>query len=118
MGRVFEWIKRHGGIEGMQKSAVIKSQMIYKILDETNGFYKGTVNSKYRSRMNVPFRIPDNEALEEEFLQEAGKNGMVQLRGHRAVGGIRASLYNAITLEETETLANYMIEFYKKHTKN
>lgn len=114
MGRVFQWLKRNGGIEGMNKRAQIKSQSIYKIIDESNGFYVCPVNKDSRSRMNIPYRIggiAGDDALEKEFLQGAEKSGMMQLKGHRSVGGIRASLYNAITLEETETLAKFMKSF-------
>lgn len=114
MGRVFQWLKRNGGIEGMNKRAQIKSQSIYKIIDDSNGFYVCPVHKDARSRMNIPYRIGGvggNDTLEKEFLQGAEKLGMMQLKGHRSVGGIRASLYNAITLEETETLAKFMKSF-------
>ncbi|CAO1439601.1 unnamed protein product [Diamesa hyperborea] len=114
MGRVFQWLKRNGGIEGMNKRAQIKSQSIYKIIDESNGFYVCPVHKDARSRMNIPYRIggvAGDDSLEKEFLQGAEKLGMMQLKGHRSVGGIRASLYNAITLEETETLGKFMKSF-------
>lgn len=116
MGRVFEWITKNGGIEGMNKLSRIKSQMIYEAIDVSNGFFTCPVTKNCRSRMNIPFRIDGgNDALEKEFLQKAEKKKMVQLKGHRSVGGIRASLYNAITLENTETLARFMREFYESH---
>lgn len=112
MGRVFEWLKRNGGVAGMEKLSREKSQMIYKIIDGSNGLYSCPVDKKNRSRMNIPFRIGGaNDALEKEFLQKAEVLKMVQLKGHRSVGGIRASLYNAITLGNTETLAQFMKEF-------
>lgn len=116
MGRVFQWLMKKGGIEGMAKLSQAKSQMIYGIIDSSNGFYTCPVDKNVRSRMNIPFRIgglPGNDALEKEFLQKAEKLNMVQLKGHRSVGGIRASLYNAITMENTETLAKFMKEFYE-----
>lgn len=116
MGRVFEWLKRNGGIAGFDKLSQEKSQMIYKIIDGSNGFYTCPVDKNDRSRMNVPFRIggtPGSEALEKEFLQKAEQKKMMQLKGHRSVGGIRASLYNAISLENTKTLAEFMKEFYE-----
>ena len=116
MGRVFEWLKKKGGIAGMEKMSQAKSQMIYKIIDASNGFYTCPVDKNARSRMNIPFRIgglSGNDALEKEFLQKAEQLKMVQLKGHRSVGGIRASLYNAISLENTETLAKFMKEFYE-----
>lgn len=115
MGRVFEWLKRKGGIEGMDKCSHAKSSMIYKIIDESHGFYTCPVAKDSRSRMNIPFRVggpSGNDVLEKEFLSRAEQKKMVQLKGHRSVGGIRASLYNAITLENTETLATFMREFY------
>jgi len=121
MGRVFEWIKRKDGVTGMHKAALIKSQMIYNIIDNSTGFYSCPINVKSRSRMNVPFRImkngkPDDE-LEKEFLKGAEALNMVQLKGHRSVGGIRASLYNAVKIEEAKVLATYMTEFQSKHQK-
>lgn len=114
MGRVFEWLRRQGGIEGMNKLSLEKSKMIYDVIDKSNGFYTCPVDVKCRSRMNLPFRIgglPGNDALEKEFLQKAEKLEMMQLKGHRSVGGIRASLYNAITLGNTDVLAKFMTEF-------
>lgn len=99
----------------MAKLSLAKSQMIYKIIDDSDGFFTCPVDKNVRSRMNIPFRIggiPGNDALEKEFLQKAEQLKMVQLKGHRSVGGIRASLYNAITLENTETLAKFMKDFY------
>lgn len=119
MGRVFEWIKRQGGVVAMNKAAVTKSQMIYKIIDNSKGFYSCPIDVKSRSRMNVPFRVcksgKGDEELEKEFLKGAEALKMMQLKGHRSVGGIRASLYNAVKVEEAEILAKYMIEFQEKH---
>ncbi|XP_034487765.1 probable phosphoserine aminotransferase [Drosophila innubila] len=118
MGLVFQWIKRNQGIEGMAKLANAKSKLIYDIIDGSNGFYYCPVESRVRSHMNVPFRIGSaagNDALEKEFLAKAETEGMIQLKGHRSVGGIRASLYNAITLDETQQLAKLMLSFYEKN---
>ncbi|XP_055381068.1 probable phosphoserine aminotransferase [Condylostylus longicornis] len=115
---VLDWIKKHGGIDGMAKNADIKSQLIYKVIDESNGFYNCPVVTDARSRMNLPFRIGSikgDDDLENKFLKGAEVEGMIQLKGHRSVGGIRASLYNAITIAETERLADYMIEFCKNN---
>nr|CAD7265943.1 unnamed protein product [Timema shepardi] len=114
MSRVFEWIKRNGGVLQMEKNAIEKSNTIYSIIESSGGFYSCPVKKDSRSRMNVPFRIGGengNEALEKEFLNGAQKLGMLQLKGHRMVGGIRASLYNAITIQEAQVLAAYMKEF-------
>ncbi|XP_076239432.1 phosphoserine aminotransferase [Calliopsis andreniformis] len=117
VGLVFKWIKEHGGIEGMEKLAIMKSQKIFQVIDESKGFYSCPVKSNVRSRMNVPFRIAEgDEELEKKFLSGASARRMLQLKGHRSVGGIRVSLYNAITLEEADKLAEYMKLFYQEHS--
>jgi len=113
---ILEWIRDSGGPEAIFELNRQKSSRIYDIIDSSNGFYKSDVEKQCRSQMNIPFRIcgPDSkpsEALEAEFLKMAKERNMISLKGHRSVGGIRASLYNAITLEETEQLAQLMIEF-------
>ncbi|KAG5669867.1 hypothetical protein PVAND_000158 [Polypedilum vanderplanki] len=114
--RVFEWIKRNGGIEGMNKLAMKKSSLIYNTINNSNNFYTCPVDERYRSRMNLPFRIKGgDETLEKEFLKKAEQLGMMQLKGHRSVGGIRTSLYNAITVENAEFLNKFMNEFYKNN---
>uniref|UniRef100_A0A1L8DZL1 Phosphoserine aminotransferase n=1 Tax=Nyssomyia neivai TaxID=330878 RepID=A0A1L8DZL1_9DIPT len=118
MGRVFEWIKRRGGVDAMYDASIKKSQMIYNEITRSAGFYSCPVQEDSRSRMNVPFRIAQgDDALEKAFLKGAEARKMVQLKGHRSVGGIRASLYNAVTIEEAETLAKYMREFFEEHKK-
>lgn len=111
---MLRWIKEHGGLVGMEENAARKSRMIYNIIDRSSGFYSNGVDTEFRSRMNVVFRIggpQGNAALEREFLKGAEKRGMVQLRGHALVGGIRVSLYNAISIQDTTRLANFMIDF-------
>lgn len=117
MGLVFKWILKNGGLDEMERRAVIKSKLVYDVVAESDGFYYAPVHANYRSKMNVPFRIgaSGDETLEKEFLKGAEALGMVQLKGHRSVGGIRASLYNAITIEETTILVNYMKEFAKNN---
>ncbi|XP_017477951.1 PREDICTED: probable phosphoserine aminotransferase [Rhagoletis zephyria] len=118
MGLVFKWIKRNGGVAGMTKNAATKSKLIYDVIEKSNGFYSCPVEKRVRSRMNVPFRIGSVEgvdALEKKFLAKAECQGMIQLKGHRSVGGIRASLYNAITVDETEQLAKLMTEFFQNN---
>ncbi|XP_014245429.1 probable phosphoserine aminotransferase isoform X1 [Cimex lectularius] len=115
MGEVFDWIKKNGGVEGMEKRAKEKSKMIYSAIDNSDGFYICPVKDAVRSRMNVPFRISKTE-LEEEFLKEAKKLKMIQLKGHRLVGGIRASIYNAISVEETTFLFKFMNDFKNKYS--
>ncbi|XP_036383670.1 phosphoserine aminotransferase [Megalops cyprinoides] len=118
MGLVLEWIKNNGGTVAMERLNKEKSGMIYDIINGSNGFYVCPVDVKCRSRMNVPFRIgkqEGDEALEKLFLDGASKLGMISLKGHRSVGGIRASLYNAVTVEDTRVLAEYMRTFLKEH---
>lgn len=109
-GLVFQWILDCGGVEEMARRAQSKSKALYGTIDGSDGFYRGTVQNTVRSRMNVPFRVA-NEELEPVFLKEATQAGMVQLKGHRSVGGIRASLYNAITTDEVEVLTSFMKDF-------
>ncbi|XP_001600620.1 probable phosphoserine aminotransferase [Nasonia vitripennis] len=115
VGRVFEWIKKNGRVEGMAELAHKKSKLIYDVIEQSNGFYICPIDKKCRSRMNIPFRIKNDEALENAFVAGAAALNMLQLKGHRSVGGIRASLYNAVTLEQVEALAKYMKAFYQKH---
>lgn len=118
MGRVFAWLKRNGGIDGMQRLSEQKSQLIYNVIDSSDGFFTCPVAMDNRSRMNLPFRIlGGDESMEKEFLQQAEKRKMMQLKGHRSVGGIRASLYNAISLENADTLAKFMREFSENNKK-
>jgi len=116
VGKVFKWIKKSGGIAAMEQNSAKKSQLIYDIIESSNGFYSCPIDKAFRSRTNVVFRINGgDEALEKLFLSGAEQRGMVQLKGHRSVGGIRASLYNAVTLEDTTILAVYLAEFLQNH---
>jgi phosphoserine aminotransferase len=113
MKLVLEWIKNSGGLEKIGKINKRKAHLIYKIID-ASGFYRGTVQKADRSLMNVTFRLPSEE-LENKFVNEAKELNMIGLKGHRSVGGIRASLYNAVTPKAVKTLANFMQEFEKKN---
>lgn len=115
MWRVLEWIKKRGGLKGMEEKSAEKSSLLYDIIDQSNGFYACPVKKEHRSRLNVPFTIPGHPELESLFLKEAESLGMIQLKGHRMVGGIRASLYNAVTVQETKILADFMKSFRNKH---
>lgn len=115
---MLRWIKDNGGLAAMEQNAAKKSQMLYDIIDRSEGFYSNSVDREFRSRMNVVFRIggPNgNPTLEREFLSGAEERNMIQLRGHSLVGGIRVSLYNAISVEDTTRLANYMSYFQTEH---
>ncbi|XP_031426921.1 phosphoserine aminotransferase [Clupea harengus] len=118
MSLVLEWIKNNGGTEAMERLNIQKSSLIYDIISASNGFYTCPVDPDCRSRMNVPFRVGSSQgddALEKKFLDGAAKLGMISLKGHRSVGGVRASLYNAVTVEDAQALANYMSRFLKEH---
>lgn len=106
---VLEWIEESGGIKHFQKFNNVKSEKLYAELDKDE-FYQGTADKGSRSKMNVTFRLAD-ESLEPVFLKEAAKNGLVALKGHRSVGGIRASIYNACEMESVDTLVDFMQNF-------
>jgi len=109
---MLEWIRDIGGTEAIFERNRAKSSLIYNLIDSSNDFYVSTVDAKYRSQMNIPFRIKGgDEALEAEFIKMSQARRMISLKGHRSVGGIRVSLYNAVTLEETQALADLMKEF-------
>lgn len=109
---VLEWIKRNGGAAGMAKRAERKASMLYDVLDNSGGFYRSPADKRYRSKMNVCFRLP-NEDLEAEFLAETQRAGMLGLKGHRSVGGLRASIYNAVPVEDVKALSDLMQEFQR-----
>ena len=112
-GLVFEWLLAEGGIAAIERRNIAKARLLYDYLDGTQ-FYTSGVRKQDRSRMNVVFRLKD-EALDETFLKGAKERGMVQLKGHRAVGGMRASIYNAMPIEGVRTLIEYMQDFEKRH---
>jgi phosphoserine aminotransferase len=108
---VLKWLQDTGGVEEMEKVNNKKAALIYDIIDKSS-FYTGSVEKGSRSRMNIPFRLP-TEDLDNEFVSQASKKGFIGLKGHRAVGGIRVSMYNAMPLEGVEKLADFMKEFEK-----
>ena len=112
-GLVFKWIKARGGLAAMAEHNRVKAKVLYDYLDGSS-FYSNPVAHADRSLMNVPFRLKD-EALDDAFLQGAQGRGMVQLKGHRSVGGMRASIYNAMPLEGVQALVDYMKEFEAQH---
>ena len=112
-GLVFQWIRRQGGLRAMERLSREKSGLLYDFLD-TSGFYRTQVRREDRSRMNVPFQLP-TPALDSVFLGEAAQNGLHQLRGHRVVGGMRASLYNAMPVEGVKALVNFMSDFERRY---
>jgi phosphoserine aminotransferase len=112
MKLVFEWIKKQGGLEAVEKVNAAKKDAIYNLLDRYPDFYKGTVKKDSRSWMNITLRLP-SEDLEKKFIADAKAAGFVGLKGHRSVGGVRVSLYNAMPLEGATKLAEFMEEFKK-----
>ena len=106
---VLEWLEESGGIKHFQEINQKKANLLYEELDRDD-FYRGTVRKDSRSKMNVTFRLGD-ENLESKFLKEAQENGLLALKGHRSVGGIRASIYNACAIESVEALTDFMKEF-------
>ena len=112
-GMVFEWLLAQGGLEAIEKKNIAKAKLLYDAID-ASGFYSNPVATDDRSRMNVPFRLAD-EALDGAFLKGAQERGLIQLKGHRSVGGMRASIYNAMPAEGVQALVDYMREFEKKN---
>jgi len=98
----------------MEKTNILKANMLYDYLDSTD-FYGCPTAKENRSRMNIPFTLK-NDALDEEFLKEAKSRGLLQLKGHRSVGGMRASIYNAMPVEGVQTLVEFMKAFEKNHS--
>jgi phosphoserine aminotransferase len=114
MRNVLAWTKEQGGLEAVERKNREKGNLLYGVVDKHEGFYKCPVEKGSRSLMNAVFRLP-NEALEERFVAEAKKNGIVGIKGHRSVGGIRVSMYNAVPVEWVKTLTELMTEFAKKN---
>ena len=114
VGLVFQWAKRQGGLAAIEKINRVKAGLVYDAIDQSGGFYRGHAKPEARSLMNIPFRLPSEE-LEETFAKEAKKNNLIGLKGHRSVGGMRASVYNAVTTEGAQSLVDFMKEFQKKN---
>ena len=114
VGLVLKWIKKNGGVQGMQESAAVKSGYIYEAIDSSSGFYRSPVDARYRSKMNVVFRTPSEE-LDAAFVKAAAAEQLTGLKGHRLVGGIRASIYNAMPLAGVEKLIAFMDDFASKN---
>jgi phosphoserine aminotransferase len=112
-GLVFQWLKRQGGLAAIEQRNIAKARLLYDYLDGSS-FFRSPVHPADRSRMNVPFKLRD-EALDEAFLTATNAAGMVQLKGHRAVGGMRASIYNAMPIEGVQRLVEVMRDFEAAH---
>jgi phosphoserine aminotransferase len=123
VGLVLEWIESLGGVPGIQKRNDAKAKLLYGAIEASGGFYHCPVENSSRSKMNVVFRVaggkgsskaaPEVDALETQFVKEAAAAGLVGTPGHRSVGGMRISLYNAVTLEAVEALTSFMREFHR-----
>ncbi len=112
-GLVFKWLKAKGGVAEMEKINIRKSSLIYDCIDASD-FYSNPIVQENRSRMNIPFTLRDN-ALDAAFLKQAQENGLLQLKGHKLIGGMRASVYNAMPLEGVQTLVEFMQHFERVH---
>lgn len=119
-GLVMNWIKSQGGLVKMAEHNAKKAAVLYDAIDKSNGFYSCPVDKAVRSDMNVVFRVKpeskDSEALETALIGEAKKAGLIEIKGHRSVGGLRASIYNAHPMAGVEALANLMSDFHKKNS--
>ncbi|NMB89693.1 MAG: 3-phosphoserine/phosphohydroxythreonine transaminase [Chloroflexi bacterium] len=113
-GLVFKWIKSLGGLPAIYQRNQEKANLIYNVIDNSGGFYRGHAAPAARSIMNVPFRMVSEE-LEAQFVKESKGAGMVGLKGHRSVGGLRASLYNALPVESAQALADFMQDFQRRN---
>ncbi len=112
-GLVFKWLKKQGGLEAIGKVNHRKAEKLYKAIDDSD-FYSNPIDVRYRSIMNVPFRLKD-DSLNATFLSEAAEQNLLHLKGHRAVGGMRASIYNAVTEESVDALIRFMSDFERRH---
>ncbi|MNZ49470.1 Phosphoserine aminotransferase [compost metagenome] len=111
---VLQWIKSKGGVAQLEQYNRDKTKLIYDAIDQSGGFYRGCAQQQSRSVMNITFRI-QSEELEKQFIKESEKEGFVGLKGHRDVGGLRASTYNAVPLESCQALAQFMTDFQKRN---
>ena len=112
-GLVFQWLKKQGGVAAMEQRNIAKAALLYDYLDSTD-FYSNRIDKNCRSRMNVPFYLKD-ESLNEAFLAGAKERNLLQLKGHKSVGGMRASIYNAMRIEGVQALVEYLKDFEKKN---
>lgn len=113
-GLVFQWLKRQGGLEGIAAVNAEKARILYSCIDDSAGFYRNPVDPDCRSRMNVPFTLANPE-LDAAFLAESKAAGLVSLKGHKSVGGMRASIYNAVSLQGVRVLVDFMNDFAKRN---
>jgi phosphoserine aminotransferase len=113
-GLTFQWLLEFGGVAAMAERNRTKAELLYRAIDGSGGYYANPVEPADRSRMNVPFTLHDN-TLDAAFLQESEAAGLLALKGHKAVGGMRASLYNAVPVEAVQALVAFMRDFAQRH---
>lgn len=113
-GLVFQWLRREGGLAAMGERNRAKATLLYDAIDGSGGFYRNPVSKHARSWMNVPFVLHD-ASLDGEFLKQSEAAGLLALKGHRAVGGMRASIYNAMSIEGVQALVDFMADFARRH---
>lgn len=113
-GLTFQWLKGQGGLTAMAERNRAKAELLYQAIDGSGGYYRNPVQVSARSRMNVPFTLHDS-ALDAAFLKESEAAGLLALKGHKALGGMRASLYNAVPLEAVQALVSFMKDFAARH---
>ncbi len=114
IGLVAKWLKKNGGLDAMYKVNKEKADLLYKCIDESGGYYKGHAEKDARSLMNITFNLK-SEDCEKQLVDEATKAGFSGLKGHRSVGGLRASIYNAFPKKGVEDLVSFMKDFQKKN---
>jgi phosphoserine aminotransferase len=114
VGKVLQWVKAQGGLPGMERRNRAKAELLYGAIDQSSQFYRCPVERGSRSVMNIVFRL-QTEALEEKFISEAKKQGMVGLKGHRSAGGVRVSAYNAVSESDIQTLVSFMEAFARSN---
>lgn len=112
LNRMLHWIKNMGGLPGIEERNKVKARLIYDVIDTSDGFYKGHAEKEARSRMNVTFNLANAE-MEKDFVAKAKENDFIGVKGHRLVGGLRVSLYNAVTPEAAEALSDFMKEYMR-----
>lgn len=115
-GAMFEYLRRQGGLKAVQEANHHKATILYECIDHSKGFYSSPVDKTVRSLMNVPFTIPGKPEMEKLFIEEAKKMGLIELKGHRSVGGMRASIYNSMPLAGVQSLVQFMTDFAEKYS--
>ena len=113
-GKIFKWLKSMGGVSEMEKINNKKAKKLYSFIDQSD-FYENKINKEDRSIMNIPFQL-NNEDLNSKFLEESRNSGLLALKGHRSVGGMRASIYNAMPEEGVDALVDFLETFEKKRS--